>query len=265
MATREAKVSTSRVVTGTSGWTIVPGGSTDHAAASSSRASGLPAASRISRSPRWGSSLGACAATRSRAAVSSIGPTATGVKRTSASAGAGSSRAVATSEHVIELDPAGHEAEDVGRRPVEPPHVLDHDQRPAGRRPLPHESESGDGDRHDVRHVGVLAAQSPEQCGPQLGGKVVDVPEDGVQELVEAGEGEVRLGRHSGGGQHGAAVGPSLAGERLDEGGLPDPGVPVQQNAGAPPGGRVERRPQAGQLVVAPVEQLVRPHPAIFP
>ncbi len=166
---------------------------------------------------------------------------------------------------MIELDPPGHEAEDVGRRAVEPPHVLDHDQRPAGRRPLPHEGESGDGDRHDVRHVGVLAAQGPEQCGPQLGGQVVDVPEDGVQELVQAGEGEVRLGRHAGGGEHGAAAGPGLAGERLDEGGLPDPGVPVHRTQVPRRADRVERRPQARQLVVAPVEQLVRPHRAIFP
>ena len=223
----------------------MPGGSTDHAAASSSRASGLPAASRISRSPRWGSSLGACAATRSRAARV--------VDRADRHGGEPDVRQRRRrdlaggrhDEHVIEFDPPGHEAEDVGRRAVEPPHVLDHDQRPAGRRPLAHEGESGDGDRHDVRHVGVLAAEGPEQCGPQLGRQVVDVPEDRIQELVQAGEREVRLGRHSGGGQHGAAAGPGLVGERVDEGGLPDPGVPVQENAGAPPGGRVERRPQS--------------------
>ena len=95
MSTREANVVSSRVVTGTSEATSVPGGSRRHAIDNSTRARGFPRASPSRRSRSVGSSPGAWASMIAPAASSSRGPSRSSSNSTSPSASPTGPRLVA--------------------------------------------------------------------------------------------------------------------------------------------------------------------------
>ena len=149
--------------------------------------------------------------------------------------------AVAGGEH--DRDPVGAEPPDgdqyrVGGGLVEPLRVVDDAQH---RRVLGRFGEHRQGrerrqERFDRDVVG-LAERGPQRAGLRCREPVEDA-EHRTQEPVQRGERQRRLGLHALGAQHLHVV----AGGRdevLEQGGLPDAGLPVQkQGAGVPAGGR---------------------------
>ena len=103
------------------------------------------------------------------------------------------------------------------------------------------------------RDVVRLAERGPQRAGLRCRESVEDA-EDWSQQPVQRGERQRRLGLHALGAQHLHVV----AGGRdevLEQRGLPDAGLPVQQQGpGVPPAGAVQERGEPRLLVVPPVQ-----------
>ena len=166
-------------------------------AGSSIRASGLPAASSRIRRRRSGGSVSG-ARSRSASDASSSSPASAQLGQVGVVEGARQSLADGEEQdRRIRFDPSRDELEHLHGRPVQPVRVVDHDEQrslgcPFGDQPQRREA--------DQEQVGSVALGNPErrlECPSLRVGKQIEPTEQGKQQLVQAGEGERRLGERS--------------------------------------------------------------------
>ena len=142
--------------------------------------------------------------------------------------------------------PAHHEADDLGARPVQPRQVVDDEQHRGLRGDPAQQHQHGGGDNEPV---GCLALPQPESDLQRVAVRLaefVDARQHGEQQLVERGEAQLRLELAARGAQDDQ---PALRrGGRggVQQGGLAQARVAGEQERAAPGGDLVE---EAGQLV----------------
>lgn len=150
---------------------------------------------------------------------------------------------------------AGHERERVARRPVEPMGVLRDDEQGARRGALGEQLQGGERDAIGVRCRRIGQAQRDEERVALMVRQVLPPAQDGVQELVEPGEGEVGLGLDAGRREHLEAAALHPLAQRPDERGLADARLPVDQQALAAQARALEQPVEHGRLRLSPKER----------
>ncbi|HVV24074.1 MAG TPA: hypothetical protein VHF06_31860, partial [Pseudonocardiaceae bacterium] len=217
-------------------------------AGSSTRARGLPRAACTTASATDGASPGAWRRSSSAAATSSSGPTAISSTRD----GCASSRAAVTTARWPHARPAAYRMHSgdggstqcgsstttsAGRRGV------------AAARSSP--SVPGAHGQPCAGH-GRSQRERPGQRGRLPRRQCVAVLQDRREEIRQRGEPELGLGRHTGRAQHRDGVA-RLAGQRCQQGRLPDPRFTAHQQAAAPTARQIgEQRVEPLDLVRAP-------------
>lgn len=172
----------------------------------------------------------------------------------------------ADEQHPVVVDPARDEGEDDRARRVEPLDVLDAEEQRGRRSPLAQQVERGerDGDRlgRGTRRVvarGDGTDGAPHERGARVGH---GSGEEGLEQLVQRGVGDVRLGGHTHAPQRERPLGPCGRDEVVEQGRLADARLAVEQDARAPGARRgqgVAQRPTFRR----PPDEL--PHPSMIP
>ena len=170
-------------------------------------------------------------------------------------------RAVAGGEqdrHGVGLEPAGGEQEGVGRAPIEPLGVVDHDQQRRLGAQLGEEAQRAGADQEPAGRRALGQAERRAQRRGLGAGQAVEAVEERVQQQVEGPEGQLGLRLDPDASQH---PHPTRRPDGVvEQRRLPDPGVaPQHQRPAAPLPGRGEQAVDRRLLVLTSHELGQRP------
>jgi hypothetical protein len=129
------------------------------------------------------------------------------------------------------IETARDEEQRVGRRRIEPVRIVDEDENGPSLRELRDQLQDGDRDEEAIVPGPLSEAERAAQRALLRRGKRVQITERRPDELVQRGEGELRLGFHSARSEH-LHVRRPLA-RVLEQGRLADPGIAAEHEDAA--------------------------------
>ena len=158
-------------------------------------------------------------------------------------------------DHRLHLEPPRNERQHLGRRPIEPMRILDHEQQRCLRLPL---GDHAEGCQADQEEIGRVALGDPERDveGLALWTRTVTHPvEEWKQQLMEPSEGQPRLRlrarrRH----HHRAVLARPLPGS-LEQRRLADSRLATDNEGATMPGKPIDHCEEALQFLIAPYQQ----------
>jgi hypothetical protein len=156
----------------------------------------------------------------------------------------------------LELQPAGHERQDVAGGDVQPLGVVDYQQERRGGRHLRQQVERGQRDQEEVWR-GRLAQTEGGLYRRSLGSREpVERAENGSQQPVQAGESDVRFGLKTRGHQRGQTLIDRAAAGRLEQRRLADTRITADHERAAPVAGRQQPLIEEGKFVLTARQRL---------